>query len=255
MQYALVGNVRMEATPGAQGICPQCAAIVVARCGEINIHHWAHKSHVECDSWGEGEGQWHLAWKRRFPKQWREVAIQNHRADIKSPRGVVELQASSISSSELTERENFYGSMVWIVDASRFNIRITDHGNFVNFRWKHPRKTWLFASRPLFFDLGTELLEVRKIHEGARCAGWGKLLSYKAFVDKYSQPLVGHALCEACRMSFPMKELVKTGMYEFYTMDVDPLTLICLECYEAHRESCIPDDPDLFDCYTPVEIG
>ena len=41
-------------------------------------------------------------------------------------------------------------------------------------------------------------------------------------------------------------------MYEYYTMDLDPGTRICTECLESHRVRFIPDNPSLFDCYTPM---
>jgi hypothetical protein len=46
--------------------------------------------------------------------------------------------------------------------------------------------------------------------------------------------------------------LMRTGMYEYYTMDVDPETAVCFDCYEARRESRIPDGPDCFDGWTPL---
>lgn len=61
----------------------------------------------DCDRWSEGETEWHLAWKRRFPRQWREIVMDGHRADIKAPQGGIELQSSSISTVEIASRENF----------------------------------------------------------------------------------------------------------------------------------------------------
>ena len=40
--------------------CPFCNGIVIAKCGEIMSHHWAHKSLKECDDWYEPETDWHL---------------------------------------------------------------------------------------------------------------------------------------------------------------------------------------------------
>lgn len=58
--------------------------------------------------------------------------------------------------------------------------------------------------------------------------------------------------CELCTLAFAPEELVETGMYEYYTMDLDPGTRVCPECLESHRLGFIPDDPLLFDCCTPV---
>ena len=46
----------------------------------------------------------------------------NHRADVKTPRGVIEFQASSIGSTEVQEREEFYGKMIWVVKANTFDL-------------------------------------------------------------------------------------------------------------------------------------
>ena len=61
--------------------------------------------------------------------------------------------------------------------------------------------------------------------------------------------------CEFCGESFHYDELVPTGHYEYYTMDLDPGTRICADCLERRREDYTPSDPALFDCYMPVQIG
>jgi hypothetical protein len=178
-----------------------------------------------------------------------------HRADIKSPKCVIELQSSSISVDEVYERESFYENMVWVLDAREFNLQLRDRDGYVSFRWKHPRKTWWEAERLLFFDLGNKLLRIGKIHQNCPCGGWGTFVSYSDFVEEFSRPRRGEELCDACKTPFPKGNLIETGMWEFYTMDLDPLTPICADCYEAERERHIPDDPSLVDCLTPVQIA
>lgn len=63
------------------------------------------------------------------------------------------------------------------------------------------------------------------------------------------------ARCAVCNMRFPKSQLTETGMYEYYTMDIDPMTLICSDCYETARERFVPEDPALFDCFTPVHVS
>ncbi len=58
--------------------------------------------------------------------------------------------------------------------------------------------------------------------------------------------------CEFCGSFRDDSEFVETGMGEFYTMDIDPGTLVCIECLESRRLRFIPDDPSCFDCWTPV---
>lgn len=72
MRFALVDGHRREAEPNLTGECPGCRGLVVAKCGEVRMHHWAHRGLPTCDSWWEPETQWHRAWKDHFPKQWQE---------------------------------------------------------------------------------------------------------------------------------------------------------------------------------------
>jgi hypothetical protein len=114
------GN-RVEATPNQKASCPCCGGEVLAKCGEVVTWHWAHKSR-DCDPWSEPESEWHREWKSLFPREMQEVVIGPHRADVLSPRGVIELQHSSISAAEIRKREQFYEKMVWVIDAQNFTM-------------------------------------------------------------------------------------------------------------------------------------
>ncbi len=121
------GN-RIEASPGAQAHCAGCKGPLIAKCGSVNKWHWAHRS-KDCDSWHEPEGAWHLGWKSMAPKEWTEVVMGPHRADIRRDDGlVIELQASTISAEEIVERENFYGRMIWLLDGRDFNFNVEKCG-------------------------------------------------------------------------------------------------------------------------------
>lgn len=127
MQYALINNVRTTPTKGLTGVCICCGSEVIAKCGNIKIHHWAHKSNVECDSWWEPETEWHRAWKNLFPEEYREIPFTDpatgevHRADVHTKSGItLEFQNSPISTSELKSREQFYQKLIWIVNGRRF---------------------------------------------------------------------------------------------------------------------------------------
>jgi hypothetical protein len=67
-----------------------------------------------------------------------------------------------------------------------------------------------------------------------------------------SEEILRSNCCELCGLPPALGELVETGMYEYYTMDLDPGTRVCEECLESHRTQYIPDNPMLFDCYTPL---
>jgi hypothetical protein len=122
MKHANSYGLKILATPSAQGTCPKCGAMVHAKCGDHNEWHWAHLNTEDCgDTWSEPEGEWHLGWKDYFPKNWHEIVIGEHRADIRTSGGlVVELQHSPITPEVVAERENYYGDMIWIFDAMEY---------------------------------------------------------------------------------------------------------------------------------------
>lgn len=151
--------------------CPTCKSIVIGHCGEIVSPYWAHESLSECDPWGEGESEWHVGWKSRWPESCREVVVGPHRADIKIPRGtVVEFQHSPISTEEIREREAFYGDMVWVFDAGEVwdRLRLWHGGAFNNplgdldragehhylYEWQRCRPSIGFCEKPVYLDLG-----------------------------------------------------------------------------------------------------
>jgi competence CoiA-like predicted nuclease len=106
--------------------CQICSGEVIAKCGEIYDWHWAHKIDRNCDPWKEHETEWHRQWKNKFPFEWREVPIENdegerHFADVKTSSGlVIEFQNSSISTTTIRIREEFYGDMIWVINAQPF---------------------------------------------------------------------------------------------------------------------------------------
>lgn len=125
-------NKRISPESGKTGFCQLCKQKVRAYCGEINIDHWRHIKIQNCDSWSEGETEWHREWKKEFPDDWQEVIIEKdneiHIADILTSNNLVlELQNSSISSTTIKIREKFYGKMIWLINANKFkdNFRIS----------------------------------------------------------------------------------------------------------------------------------
>jgi len=123
MKFAIVGdNKHQKPTKGAKGICPLCGETLVARCGNIRMHHWAHPSDSQCP-YKENKGEWHIDWQNNFPDDWQEIIMtdsitqERNIADIQTPTGfVLEFQHSHINDEEKIARENFYKNMVWVVD-------------------------------------------------------------------------------------------------------------------------------------------
>jgi hypothetical protein len=180
MRLAVVDGERIEAQPGLRGSCPGCGGEVYAKCGEVMVWHWAHAT-AECDSWTEPESEWHLDWKSRFPLEYQEAVLGEHRADVKGPLSVLEVQRSSISTEAVREREEFYGQMIWVLNtegfADRFSVWYAGGGVY-QFMWKMPRKTWAVARRPIVLDLPYGLLLITKLQ--SECTPWtgeGRFLS------------------------------------------------------------------------------
>lgn len=155
---------RHEATKGARGVCEVCGGEVLAKCGALVTDHWAHRS-ADCDPWSEPETAWHRNWKGLFPEEWQEVVIGKHRADIKTPKVVIELQHSSISTEEIREREQFYGDMVWVFDQRRSIERIDgrppqtnrffpEFDAYERFEWLRHRRSLAVCEKPVFIHLG-----------------------------------------------------------------------------------------------------
>jgi len=134
MRFAFDDNgIRIKPSfSGQKAKCPLCEGTLIGKCGEIYVWHWQHHHDRDCDPWKEHETEWHRKWKSKFPDAWQEVIIENegekHIADIKTPDGIViEFQNSSISTSTIRIRENFYQDMIWVVNAKQFkdNFKVT----------------------------------------------------------------------------------------------------------------------------------
>jgi hypothetical protein len=155
MKWAHLDSVRVEPKPKLRATCPVCLTEVRAKCGAVNIWHWAHKV-CDCDPWHESETLWHKNWKDLFPEEWQEVVIGKHRADIQTPNLVIELQHSSISVDDIKAREAFYKRMIWIFDVRRseHNISIRDS----SYGWMWPKRTIFHCEAPVFIHLGKNRL-------------------------------------------------------------------------------------------------
>lgn len=172
MQFALVNGERTAPAPKLSGTCPACGSAVVARCGTIRVHHWAHRADRNCDPWWERETQWHRDWKNNFGSEFQEVVLfdehtnEKHIADVRTSHGlVIEFQHSRLHPDERVRREQFYQNMVWVVDGARLkrdlprflegrtSFRSVSRGIFVaHFPQEAFPRTWLECSKPVFFD-------------------------------------------------------------------------------------------------------
>lgn len=137
MKYALVNNMREEATKNQVGDCPLCKSPVRAYCGEFMAHHWKHIN-LDCDTWNEPETEWHRNWKNKFIEDWQEIvkfdALSNekHIADIYNPHIdlVIEFQNSPISNEEIKSREEFYKKLIWVLNLKDITKNLKFYHNF-----------------------------------------------------------------------------------------------------------------------------
>lgn len=169
----LYASGMVTAKPGRRGECPTCGGELIAKCGEIVSWHWAHVS-ADCDSWSEPETEWHIKWKNCFPIECQEVTVGSHRADVLIGGHAIEFQHSSISASEMREREIHYGELTWVIDGREFRDRFSvsrpamqdgiglkkkylrhDQGEWC-FDWSHARQSLFLGveSANLFIDFG-----------------------------------------------------------------------------------------------------
>lgn len=175
MMYAMKDGQRVPArTKGQSCTCPVCGAEVVAKVGAIKQPHFAHISLLDCDTWSEGETQWHLTMKNMFPLECQEVVVGKHRADVKTPSGmVIEFQHSAIDLFEMTIRENHYGDMIWVFDARKKIDDVDFYKHGLNgtkvFKVKYPIQRFGFRQRPVFLDLtGDGFFEVKWSSEDSK---------------------------------------------------------------------------------------
>tara|TARA_R100000005_G_scaffold91812_1_gene64562 strand:- start:2192 stop:2947 length:756 start_codon:yes stop_codon:yes gene_type:complete len=178
MKLSIVDNQRREAQPGLSGECPVCKATTIAKCGEKNVWHWAHKGRRNCDRWWEPETEWHRSWKNHFPVEWQEIIHwaedgEKHIADVKTSQDwVIEFQHSHIQPEERRSREDFYEKMVWVVDGLRRKNDLKQFVEAVNYGQRISQKPlmlslsgdscrlmrdWSSNSVPTFFDFGDDI--------------------------------------------------------------------------------------------------
>lgn len=159
MIWGIKDNQRIKATPKQKAFCPLCKEELIAKCGEIKIWHFAHKSGNECDAFFEPESEWHINWKNEFPVTQQEVMIKKgikyHIADIKTKTGkVIELQHSPISKKDVEKREEFYDDMIWLLDGKTFGKNIQFKSKVA--KWKWMPSIIKYTKNDIFVDIGNK---------------------------------------------------------------------------------------------------
>ena len=160
-----VNGNRVWAKPNQRALCPLCHTDMIAKCGTERVHHWAHRSLSECDTWMETESRWHEWWKKCFDADQVDRVV--HRgdakrfADVRHENGtVLKLQQSPLKEGDFQLREEFFGyeNLIWIVDAKakdwRFDYEPIAGSNRVRFTWKQPKKWVARVQAYVYLDIG-----------------------------------------------------------------------------------------------------
>lgn len=182
-------------------VCPGCGAQVVAKCGGIMTHHWAHKAKSDCSWLHEPETDWHRSWKREMLIQVGGAAEVRFNyyftgdsptyltkvTDFHFGQLAVEFQHSSISEEEIQLRESYYSDchtdtlscskLIWVIDVRDVDSNFEDLGSYA-FRWKHPRLSWLTSlgsklnsNVQIVLDFGYKLWAVGSLRQWETSAG------------------------------------------------------------------------------------
>lgn len=189
MLYALVDDKRTTPQKDQDAVCPCCRKEVIARCGSLNIHHWAHTANSECPGAGP-ETDWHRFWKCRFPAENIEVEYRGRYANAAHCGKVYEFQCSPISVPDITAREHhFDGAVVWVIDGRNKKIMLEEKTSkrsgykYFAFAWLWPWRSFWVATCPVYIDLGERrLLYVAGFNDG-RNSGWGDIIPYEGLLS------------------------------------------------------------------------
>jgi hypothetical protein len=108
-------------------VCPACEGALVAKCGGVMVHHYAHRKTCTVEgSRTEAMGEWHLSWQNLCLPEYQEITKTRMidgrpvtcRSDIvTSDGGTIEIQHSNISAEKMWRREECHENMIWVVDA------------------------------------------------------------------------------------------------------------------------------------------
>jgi hypothetical protein len=185
LRFANIDGEKRLPFPTGRGLCPCCGGLLVAKCGQIKTHHWAHDRKDDCDSWSEPIGPWHLWWQNLVGPKFVEVAKGIHRADVVGSHDVViELQHSPISPEDITARESHYGNMVWLFDAThRFGyMKSGSRAFFTLGQTKHLD----LCKRPVFLDFGFDVVQVERFTDALTLvSGFGLVRSREWFAQEF----------------------------------------------------------------------
>lgn len=191
-------NDRIRAYKHGDGWCPVCNQKLIAKCGEIMVHHWSHVT--KCTIIWNLETEWHLEWKDMAELNGCEIEKNfiSRVADSFKWNIVYEFQHSSINVVELINRSEFYSKkrliINWIFDLSskfkkghlKFKYKPEYNKYYINTSWVSKTLPTLFKCthtkygnfpRPkygdVFLDIGIKkpLFKLNGLYENGNGSG------------------------------------------------------------------------------------
>ena len=161
MKYALLNGCKThidDVKKGTIGYDCWFTKNKVKACKGCYLQYWKYESeHPELPSGYENETEWHIAWKRAIKDEFCEVILgpnNEHRADIKTAKYVIELQYSPIDILVAKERSDFYEKtthrrLIWVVNVYKSyrkkiikTEKISSERNRFLVNWAH-QKEWV----------------------------------------------------------------------------------------------------------------
>ena len=169
--------------------CRFCNSTLIAKKGNIKVHHFSHCNNSNCDVWyhSDEKSHWHVMWQNICKKKYIENIIDvnnvKHIADIYNKnKTIIEIQKSYINKNDIVDREIFYKNMIWIINLKDLNSCVHFSGN--NFIiLKTTKRFFTFMQKPLFFDTRYGLL--KRLCEFDNGYNICEFVSMAAFLNKY----------------------------------------------------------------------
>jgi hypothetical protein len=192
--------------------CRTCGSSMIAKRGEINAHHYAHdKSECSVKRDSDGKTSWHLLFQNIAKSEHLERIIKKdnttHIADIIDTNGVViEIQHSQLSHNNISDRETFYGSMIWVLDGTtkvdRMTLCVNKYLETTDGKYtviKTTKKSWSLFTKKTYIDCGDNeyMLEVLQRFGGGfyLC----KNIKYDLFLKTYYNQILKNDVNDTVR--------------------------------------------------------
>jgi len=173
MQFAInkESKERVLPTPHSHAFCPLCQFPLVAKCGSVNIWHWAHTFNSNCPG-AKLETAWHRRMKEKFPPNQCEIIVKNDLGVVIADVYIPETNTmhefdfkNQLTSEEIIKKNCIYArsgyNVMWtfhIDDES--NNRLTRTSTLEVYWFKHGLRRLLDFKTPFHLSFDDDIFEV-----------------------------------------------------------------------------------------------